>query len=128
MDSMYYSIYYSPEQLPEDIGKLLEVARQESSKIGFTSVYGVPGGGCVIAVAFSLASGLPMVGKQQITNTTLIIDDIVDIGMVRANYPDNYFMSLYQRKGINEAKKPNFALYTIDEKPIKFFWEKELSI
>jgi len=68
---------YTWAQFDEDIPKIAEWAKERH----FQSVYGIPRGGLVIAVALSHALDIPVIiSKNDITKRTLIVDDIVDTG------------------------------------------------
>lgn len=52
-----------------------------SSDLVLTSIYGIPRGGLVVAVALSHSLGLPvLVNRERVTILTLIVDDISDTG------------------------------------------------
>ncbi len=52
-----------------------------SSDLVLTSIYGIPRGGLVVAVALSHSLGLPvLVNRERVTILTLVVDDISDTG------------------------------------------------
>lgn len=62
----------------------------------FASIYGVPRGGISLALVLSQKLGIPFYqDKTEVTNHTLIVDDIIDSGKTRKYYSKNYFLSLH---------------------------------
>lgn len=69
---------------------------------GYKYVYGVPTGGSVVALALSSITDLQIItegtsAKQNIKET-IIVDDILDSGKTRSEYPDNDFEVLINKK------------------------------
>lgn len=69
--------YYTWSEFDADVRKIAEWARP----FNFKSVYGVPRGGLIVAVAIShLLDILLVMSHDDITRDTLVVDDIVDKG------------------------------------------------
>lgn len=81
--------YYTVEQFNEDF-KLLcgYVVKKE-----YSSIYPVPRGGIVLAVAMAARLGVPIVTKPN--PTTLIVDDLMDSGKTRSKFKDNDFICIH---------------------------------
>lgn len=68
----------------EEIETHCKVLAEKVKDLGFKDIYGIPRGGLIPAViiAHSLDSKLPVITDfEQISNDTLVVDDIVDSGM-----------------------------------------------
>ena len=70
---------YHWAQFDEDMQKIADWAREYS----FKSVYGLPRGGLVPAVALSHLLDIPLIlDRHQISRDTLVVDDIIDKGEI----------------------------------------------
>lgn len=70
-------IYYSWHQFDEDAREIAEWAK----RYNFKSVFGIPRGGLVVAVKMSHLLKIPLLlSRDDITNDTLVVDDIIDTG------------------------------------------------
>jgi hypoxanthine phosphoribosyltransferase len=68
---------YSWGEFEDDSEKIAAWAKDG----GFNGVYGIPRGGLVLAVRLSHLLEIPLIlGRDDITKNTLIVDDIVDSG------------------------------------------------
>ena len=98
--------FYTWQKYQKDI-QALAIKLSENPKYIFDSIYGIPRGGLVVAVSLSHALNLPMVEVNNITNKTLVVDDIIDSGETMQkllNYLDDktiepIIASLYYREG-----------------------------
>ena len=90
------------------------------SRMRYTSIYGVPRGGVYIAIRLAQLLNLPIIEKNEITNLTLIVDDLIDSGKTRNRYPDNDFACLYRKP---YSPMQTYFVSEVDGW-IEFFWEK----
>jgi hypoxanthine phosphoribosyltransferase len=68
---------YTWSEFDEDIDKIVEWTKL----FEFDNIYGIPRGGLVVAVALSHKIEIPVIlDSKDITNKTLVVDDIVDSG------------------------------------------------
>lgn len=94
----------------------------------YNSIYGIPRGGIYVAIALSQYLHIPMIIKKEVTNKTLIVDDIIDSGATRNRYPNNDFACLYSGKNTKTNVSSRDAITYIDnavDEWVEFFWEKE---
>ena len=69
--------FYTWQEFDKDIEKIAAWAKLQN----FKSVYGIPRGGLVVAVALSHHLDLPLeIETQDISQDTLVVDDISDSG------------------------------------------------
>ncbi|MEK7087418.1 MAG: hypothetical protein AAB648_01565 [Patescibacteria group bacterium] len=89
----------------------------------FDGIYGIPAGGLVLAVYLHYRLKLPLMLAP--TESTLVVDDIVDTGFTMSHYisKGNFTVALFCRKGCN--RKPNIWLREKEEKWVRFPWEGE---
>ena len=76
---MIEKIYMSWEDFGLAIDELVEEI-DDNSFVDYDGVFGMPRGGLPIAVALSHRLGLPLLEDFEVTNETLIVDDINDTG------------------------------------------------
>lgn len=90
---------------------------------GFNGVYGIPAGGLVLAVYLHYRLKLPLMLAP--TESTLVVDDIVDTGFTMSHYisKGNFTVSLFCKEG--GRWKPNIWLRAKTDKWIRFPWEGE---
>jgi uncharacterized protein len=116
--------YYTWEEFDVDCRKIAEWAETKNCK----NIYGIPRGGLVVAVKLSHLLDTPIVlTQEEISEETLIIDDIVDTGetvkrLLGDDRKNHYIASLYFEQ--NAIIKPNFF---VREKTawIVFPWETD---
>ena len=111
---------------------LCELLAEKIDHTKYTSIYGVPSGGVPVAMQLSLLLSIPLQeshifdGKPD--KSCLVVDDLIDSGATRSNYPDNDFACLFIKDGAkyNTKKKALtlIASYEIISDWIHFFWEK----
>jgi len=96
-----------------------EIAKQIPKNI--KNIYGIPRGGLVPAVYISHMSGLPVVEKEDITEKTMIIDDISDTGETLAIFNNYKIATIYYHK--QSITLPDIWIYEKKDKWIQFPWE-----
>lgn len=123
-------MYYSKKDMDQDIG-VLAVAL---SGLNIKSIYGVPQGGVVPALALATLLGVPLIGdEKEISPWTIIVDDIIDSGVTRERYPNNVFVSLVEKVGgkvvgVSRGTELTKAARTSPlGEWVHFWWEKEAS-
>jgi hypoxanthine phosphoribosyltransferase len=115
-------IYFTWGQFDEAASK---IAREIRAKIGeseLNSIYGIPRGGLILAVALSHQLNLPI--RDSVTPTTLVVDDISDTGNTLSPYTDCVVATIHYVKGskvepniwVHEKKRGDWVVYP---------WEKE---
>ena len=90
------------------------------------NIYGIPRGGSIIAVYLSHILRLPVVvNKQDITEKTLIVDDICDTGRTLKKYKKNQKLVLVcKNKGLKEiGDNLQYAFGVDDTVWVRFPWE-----
>lgn len=107
------------------VEKLTEYQKQTDlfSSRRFDGVYGIPAGGLVLAVYLHYRLKLPLLLAP--TENSLIVDDIVDVGLTMSHYisKGNFTAAIFCKKG--GKWKPNIWLREKEEKWIRFPWEGE---
>ena len=107
----------------------VEILANKIDKNKYTSLYGVPRGGIVVALALSKALGIPLsekpfsFGKEEKNLFCLVVDDLVDSGETRLRYSDHDFAVLH----LKEEAKSLPTYYASKEKQrewIEYFWER----
>ena len=92
----------------------------------FTGIYGIPRGGCYVALELANILGLPLVEKQNIEKDTLIADDILDSGKTLSQFPENWkavlFLKNVKRK-FDHSLRHLFAGLEIGNTWVHFSWE-----
>lgn len=88
---------------------------------GFDGVYGIPAGGLVLAVYLHYRLKLPLMLAP--TESSLVVDDIVDTGFTMSHYisKGNFTVALFSKVGCRW--KPNIWLREKTDKWIRFPWE-----
>jgi len=112
--------YCTWECIRELIGQKLPEIKQKNYK----NIYGIPRGGLVIATIISYKLSLPiLMKKEDITNKTLIVDDICDSGKTLKEYKDKETFTIFYKK---EAQiKPTYYSKIINQETwIVFPWEE----
>jgi len=88
----------------------------------YNGIYVIPRGGLMIGLFLSHRLRLPII--NQITNNTLIIDDICDTGNTLIKYPNNDKAVLVTKvTGAINVNKLNYDITCKDNEWVKFFWE-----
>lgn len=87
------------------------------------SLYGIPRGGLALTQRLAYLLGLPVVEKSEITEKTLLVDDIADSGHTLKNYldtsPIKYIAVLFYN--LTSEVRPTFFVHL---KWIAFPWEE----
>jgi|SRR3972149_5789967 len=108
----------------EEFEIAIHVLVNEIKKSGlyFSTVYGIPRGGLMIALRLSHLLDIQLITEPHIRNDTLIVEDIIDTGksMVRSTFTASL---IYNPKSIY---KPTFyAVEKLDDRYIIFPWESK---
>jgi len=125
--SKIYVSWSDVETLVEDL--CFQIA---SSGLQITGLYGMPRGGLIPAVMISHRLGIPLImDETQITETTLIIDDICDTGETFEKFSEKHplsdFACLYF-KPHTSSLKPLFSATTLHTNDwIVYPWEMKNS-
>ena len=114
---------YSLDEFNADVPKLAEKIYR--SGIVIDGIYGVPQGGISLALALSNKLNLPLV-DDYVNSHVLVVDDLIDSGKTRKEFPHNYFACLHEKK--NKAvsaslRKKTFSLYKNVQDWIVYWWE-----
>ena len=89
----------------------MEFLKQIVNKHGYTSVYGIPRAGLMLALLFSLKTEIPI--TMTITNKTLIIDDDTVSGLNLLPYYDKADIAVFGCCK-NVTIKPTYIFQTFD--------------
>ena len=109
---------------------------QNLSRLNYDGIHAVPRGGAPLAVALSTTWNLPILSDLQITPLTLVVDDIIDSGKTRCNYPHNDFAALCVRDWKQRASSreddagwrrvTGRTVFADDyDEWVQFWWEKD---
>lgn len=112
--------YYSPKLFERDCELL--VLKIDSRR--YSSVFGVPRGGMLLAGFFSQRLSKPLVDDPR--QGTLVVDDIVDSGKTRLRYKGFDFACLHVKKNTPAEFYPTFFV-SVEEDWVEYFWEKNES-
>ena len=98
----------------------LEIAKRVERR-KFSSVFGVPRGGLIVAVHVSHLLDIPLVSVPR--KGTLVVDDIVDSGKTIKKYRDRTIASIYYHR--HSIVEPDIWIYEKTDAFIKFHWETD---
>ncbi|MBI2640395.1 MAG: phosphoribosyltransferase [Candidatus Sungbacteria bacterium] len=118
--------FYTWQELDKDIEKISKWAKDKN----FKSIYGIPRGGLVVAVALSHRLNLPLkLHTEEIDSLTLVVDDISDSGKTLLDFEKNMNMkpavaTLFYHK--DTKRMPDFFLREKKDWVV-FPWEIEES-
>lgn len=105
------------KQVETYIGKVREWAEGKN----FTGVYGIPRGGCVLAVMLSHALNIPMLPYPK--HGCLIVDDISDSGHTLQFYKYQGYATTTMYYHKDTVTMPDFTVYEKGSEWIRFPWE-----
>lgn len=118
---------YSYEQFERDVEQIVQWINKNNLK--FTGIYGVPRGGLILAVILSHKLKIPLLTyRLEITNRTLIVDDISDTG---ETLKDTLLGLRVKPKVVtlfihtNTKVLPDYFLREKKEDWVHFWWEHE---
>lgn len=112
----------------KDFNTQARLVLDELSRFGrtYSGIYGVPRGGQVFATFLSTQMNLPMVSKDKIITTTLIVDDILDSGTTRKRFSENNdFVCLHCAHKENLIYLFNKNSVELTDKWVIYPWEEE---
>lgn len=116
-------VYYSTSDFEEGVKILTEQIRPRHDR--FTSVYGIPKGGCPLAVALSRSLRLPLwEGREDgLDSNTLVVDDLIDSGKTLKPFIETgYTTAVLHCKEWAEVK-PTFCAHPNCRDWIVYWWE-----
>ena len=121
-------VYVSWKEINQLVDKLVDKIKKSNYK--FTSIYGIPRGGMIIAVLLSHKLNKPVVEGKGINPGTLIVDDITDEGSTLNDIWNGYFQTkiwqlptatLHMRRG--SQHQPTFYSKEIVKEWLVYPWE-----
>ncbi len=122
--------YYTWQEFARDVEKMTAMLESKGLISTFKNVYGFPRGGLILAVCISHRLGIPLIlDREQITEKTLIVDDIADTGKTLYPLKIHYLLSslkpiiitlFYHRQSLFA---PDIWLREKKDKWIHFPWE-----
>lgn len=118
--------FYTWQEFDEDIEKIAIWAREKN----FDSVYGIPRGGLIVAVALSHRLDLPLkLRREEINPETLIVDDISDSGGTLLEFEKNLEARLVAATLFYHKDTKRMPDFFVREKTdwVVFPWEIEAS-
>jgi GTP cyclohydrolase I len=102
----------------EEFKDLCKVLAGKVKEYKFDAVYGIPKGGCYVALELSHLLGIPLVGIPQ--PGCLVVDDLVDSGRTLSNYPSYRTATLFVKPHASDV--PTFYLKKV-KGWVTFPWE-----
>ena len=118
---------YTWQEFDEDVKKIIEIL-PKLKKGEIKNVYGIPRGGLVLAVKLSNLLNIPVIlDEGQITENTLVVDDICDSGKTlnrfRKEKKGGLFITLFWKRG--SITNADFSLREKKKDWIVFPWEAD---
>jgi len=118
---------YTWQEFDEDVKEIIEIL-PKLKKGEIKNVYGIPRGGIVPAVKLSNLLNIPVIlNKGQITENTLVVDDICDSGKTlnrfRKEKKGGLFITLFWKRG--SITNADFSLREKKKDWIVFPWEAD---
>jgi len=111
-------VFYSLPEFQADI----KVLANKINGLGYKGLYGVPKGGVPVAMALSVASGIPLV--PSVTDAlTLIVDDLIDTGRTSSRYPDHDKAVLHRKAWAPVDRQTVFCVHQDCKDWIVYWWE-----
>ncbi len=118
---------YTWQEFAEDVEKIVQLIKESGRE--FKNIYGPPRGGLVLGVCLSHRLETPhlkvplIIYKEEITENTLIVDDIADTGFTLLPWSYvNFIVTLFYHK--QSVFVPKIWLREKHDKYIRFPWEK----
>lgn len=106
-------------------GMTVIVNELSKKKYKFDGIYPIPRGGLIPGVFLSHSLDLPILDIYDVTEKTLIVDDICDTGETLKKFKHNWkAVMLGKCKGLGLTSKIIFDNILIDDCWVEFFWEK----
>jgi uncharacterized protein len=116
-------LFLSWEDVEDMVKVLAEVVRK--APVIVDSIYGIPRGGLIPATLLSHKLNIPMVEVP--TESTLVVDDIVDSGLTLSQYAKYSFACLVYKPLTSHLIPTFFALNYVQDYWINFPWEEKNS-
>lgn len=106
----------------EDLNKATAELVSKIDQTQYDNVYPIPKNGTIIAL-FCQLNGLtlPAVSEGEITERTLILDDLIDSGKTFNKFPGNDFACVYVKE---YSPKPKYFVEEVGKKWVKFYFEE----
>jgi GTP cyclohydrolase I len=123
-------ITYTEENLIQDAQCIWENIKSVGKT--YENVFPVPRGGYYFGIAIASLLGVPLVAGKDISEKTLIVDDVIDSGKTRMRFPKNDFACIHMKdESESESEvvfneKHTFYVYGTFEW-IHYFWEGQNS-
>ena len=112
--------YYSWQQIEQLIKEKLPEIKKEN----YENIYGIPRGGLIIATILCYQLNLPIVmDKKEITQKTLIVDDICDSGETLKEFSQRDTFTVFHKREAQTTPKYYSKLIN-QETWIVFPWEE----
>ena len=106
-----------------EFDKAMEILAEKMLKSKKKSIYGIPRGGSYIAYSLSKLLSIPIVDFERISQSTFIVDDIVDSGATRRKYSNNMFGSIHARSYIPPDVLQNLVFCFYEDLWVVYPWE-----
>jgi len=106
----------------EELNKVTAELVLKIDQTQYDSVYPIPKNGTITAL-FCQMHGLtlPAVSEGEITEKTLILDDLIDSGKTFNKFPNNDFACIYVKE---YSPKPKYFIEEVGKKWVKFYYEE----
>lgn len=108
----------------DDVNTYIEVLANKLRSMSLSGVYGIPRGGCVLAVMLSYKLGIPLLMAP--LKNCVVIDDIADTGKTLLHYAekkDYYITTMFYHK--QSLVVPDFWYAQKEDNWIVYPWEGE---
>lgn len=108
----------------QDVQQYIDAVAEQLSSKEITGVYGIPRGGCVLAVMLSYRLNVPLLTAP--FNNCVVVDDIADTGKTLLHYSENdsyYITTMYFHK--QSVIEPDFWYKEKTDSWVVYPWEEE---
>ena len=118
-------IEYTAERFNQDITSLAKQISDRPNWLSLDSIYGIPRGGIPVAIALGHKLGLPLVDREEVSMSTLIVDDLIDSGNTLTKWRGHQTAVLHRKPHSPPMKDAeHFFVQQIPNEWITYFWEK----
>ena len=113
---------YTHSEFKRDARLLADKIIQVNAGYVYAGIYGVPSGGIPLAMELARLLSLPLIMRpEKMGDRVLIVDDLIDSGRTRSQFPTQDFACLHEKK--HASVKATFSVHKEVEAWIVYWWE-----